>query len=657
MRILRWVAIGAGILVVIVLVAVGGLLYYVSTDSFRSMVAERAGAAAGRGIKINGDLKINWGRTTRVVINQLQIGNADWGSDPVMGSADQIEFTIRLTSLLHGATVLPEITLTRPKLLLERNEKGQSNWQFSQNPKAATAKEAVTPNNRFQFPVIGRLVIRDGIVSYRDPTNKINIDSKVNTATGSATGKEEVRLDGNGSFAGKPFRLDLVGGSLLQLRETSEPYPIHIEAHIGKTNGKVDGTMQDPVKFTGVDLRLDLAGQDLAELFPIFGIPLPKTPPYRLAGHLEHDGDRWRFSDMKGGVGDSDLQGELALDTGGQRPKVTADLVSRKLDFDDLATLIGAAPATGPGETASAEQKQEAKERKKTGLILPNTRVNLERLRAVDMTVTLDGKHINAPSLPMQDFKAKFLLENGILKVDPLSFGVADGRIEGRVTLNGREDVPTAATNLNIRSVKLSEFFKDSKFAEETGGVFGGHVDFEGKGRSTAEILGNANGGVSIFMTGGKFSDLLLQLIGVDIAESLGIVLTKDKPVPVRCAVADFSLRDGLMKSKVLVFDTTDTKVTGDGTINLRDEKLDLKLEAHPKNPSPLEARTPILIRGHLGKPEFGVDPSQAVARGAAAVALGALLTPLAALLPLIDLGLGKDSPCQKLIAEAQTSE
>jgi uncharacterized protein involved in outer membrane biogenesis len=99
-------------------------------------------------------------------------------------------------------------------------------------------------------------------------------------------------------------------------------------------------------------------------------------------------------------------------------------------------------------------------------------------------------------------------------------------------------------------------------------------------------------------MTGGKFSDLLLQLIGVDIAESLGIVLTKDKPVPVRCAVADFSLRDGLMKSRCWSSTTTDTKVTGDGTINLRDEKLDLKLEAHPKNPSPLEARTPILIRG-----------------------------------------------------------
>jgi uncharacterized protein involved in outer membrane biogenesis len=97
----------------------------------------------------------------------------------------------------------------------------------------------------------------------------------------------------------------------------------------------------------------------------------------------------------------------------------------------------------------------------------------------------------------MQDFKAKFLLENGILKVDPLSFGVADGRIEGRVTLNGREDVPTAATNLNIRSVKLSEFFKDSKFAEETA-VSLGAMSTSRQRAVYCRNTGHANGGVSI---------------------------------------------------------------------------------------------------------------------------------------------------------------
>jgi hypothetical protein len=62
------------------------------------------------------------------------------------------------------------------------------------------------------------------------------------------------------------------------------------------------------------------------------------------------------------------------------------------------------------------------------------------------------------------------------------------------------------------------------------------------------------------------------------------------------------------------------------------------------------------LIKGTLSKPQVGVDPSQAIARGAAAAVLGVLLTPLAALLPMIDLGLGKDSPCHELIREAQNS-
>jgi hypothetical protein len=501
-----------------------------------------------------------------------------------------------------------------------------------------------------------RLVISDVHLLYKVPAHGIDVASKFDTATGSATGKEEVRLDGDGTFEGKPFRLDLVAGSLLQLRDPSDPYPIHVDARIGKTKGTIEGTMGDPIKMEGLDIRLDLSGPDLAELFPIFGIPLPKTPPYRLSGLLQRTGASWKFSDMKGGVGDSDLSGDVALDTGGERPKVTADLVSKRLDFDDLATLVGAPPATGPNETASAEQKKEAEERKKSGRILPDTKVDLARLRAMDMTVSLVGKDVIAPSLPMQDFKAKFLLDNGRLTVEPLSFGVAGGRIGGHLVLDGREEVPAVATDLKIRSVKLAEFFRDSKFAEEMGGVFGGRIELNGRGRSTHEIFESGDGGAVVVMSGGKLSNLLLEIVGIDIAESLGFALGKDKPVPVRCAVADFKLSKGELKTQTFVIDTTDTNVTGEGSIDLGSEKMDLKLEAHPKDPSLLAARTPVLIKGRLGDPEFGIDPSQAIARGAAAAALGALLTPLAALLPMIELGLGKDSPCHKLIQQAQTS-
>ena len=655
MRILKWAAIAAGAVLVLLLIAVGALLLFVSSDNFKSILADRAGSATGRSVEIAGDVDIDWGRTTRVTLSQIKIGNVDWGSEPLMAAAERVEFTIRLPALLRGDVVLPEVVMIRPAALLERNKEGKTNWDFSQNPDAAAAAEAVSPDERSEFPVIGRLVVSEGRITYRDPEHGIDLASKVDTASG-ANGQEEVRLNGEGTFEGKPFRLDLAAGSLLQLRESSQPYPLHVDAVIGDTKGTIQGTMGDPVKMQGLDIRMDISGPDLAQLFPIVGIPLPSTPPYRLAGRLEREGERWKFTEMKGRVGDSDMAGDLAVDTAGERPKLTAELVSTRLDFDDLAGLVGATPSTKAGEAASAEQKKKAEEQKESGRVLPDRDIDLSRLRAMDMEVSLTGKDVIAPSLPMQDFKAKFQLEKGRLTVEPLSFGIASGRIEGRLVLNGREDVPSASTDLKIRSIKLAEFFKGSEFAEEMGGTFGGRIELEGTGRSTAELLGGADGGAVVVMSGGKLSNLLLEIVGIDIAEALGFVIGEDKPVAVRCAVADFKVTDGLLKTQTFVIDTTDTNVTGEGTINLKNEKMDLKLEAHPKDPSLLSARTPVLIGGKLADPEFGIDPSQAIARGAAAAVLGALLTPLAALLPMIELGLGEDTPCHKLVQQAQTS-
>ena len=57
---------------------------------------------------------------------------------------------------------------------------------------------------------------------------------------------------------------------------------------------------------------------------------------------------------------------------------------------------------------------------------------------------------------------------------------------------------------------------------------------------------------------------------------------------------------------------------------------------------------------GTFADPHIAIDPSGAIARGAAAVALGVFLTPLAAIIPLLDPGEGKDSPCADLLNQAQ---
>jgi len=147
-------------------------------------------------------------------------------------------------------------------------------------------------------------------------------------------------------------------------------YPIEIKLETGapadtpkeRFAAHAKGTLTNAIDEGRFGLKVTVEGSDMAQLYALAGVVLPKTPPYSLTGMLGHKGDEWRFDDFQGRVGDSDLAGDLAIRTAADPPRMDARFVSDKLDFDDLAGLVGAPPATGEGETASAEQKAEAKQ-------------------------------------------------------------------------------------------------------------------------------------------------------------------------------------------------------------------------------------------------------------------------------------------------------
>ena len=134
-------------------------------------------------------------------------------------------------------------------------------------------------------------------------------------------------------------------------------------------------------------------------------------------------------------------------------------------------------------------------------------------------------------------------------------------------------------------------------------------------------------------------------LAGLDIAESLKFLLTDDRQVPIRCAFADFGVQDGVMTSRALAFDSTDTIIVGEGTVDLGDESLDLLLRPRPKDRSILSLRSPLRVGGTFKDPSFRPDLAALGVRGAIALALGSI-TPPAALLATFETGPGEDSDC-----------
>jgi AsmA family protein len=378
-------------------------------------------------------------------------------------------------------------------------------------------------------------------------------------------------------------------------------------------------------------------------------VALPPTPPYRLDGRLTRDihsatSSTWKYDGFTGQVGDSDLGGSAHVTTG-KRTFLKADLRSKRLDFDDLGGFIGAAPQAGGAEDTNPELRALAAKQAASPKLLPDTPYELDKLRAMDADVRLRAVRINASKLPLDDMDAHLYLKNGVLRLEPLNFGVADGDIRSNIRMDASESTIRTRADITARGLTLSKLMPGVALAQDAVGKVGGRIAVNGTGNSIADMLGTSNGEIGMGMGRGQISNLLVELAGLDIAEAVKFLVTDDRKIPIRCAFGDFAVKDGVMSTRALAFDTTDTIIVGEGDISLREETLDLRLRPRPKDRSLLSLRSPLIVGGTFKDPSFRPDLARVGLRGAIAMALGSIAPP-AALLATLELGPGEDSQC-----------
>lgn len=461
------------------------------------------------------------------------------------------------------------------------------------------------------------------------------------------SGRLAPTLDSRASF--NITRSTLVGqpahasGTLGTRRNSSGRTDLAIKANaaVGATKAVLDGSFMDPAGAQKLRMNMVVSGDDLGKLYPLLNIPLPPTPNYRLAGLLLHESSVWKFEKFKGTVGNSDLAGDFSVDHSRPQKFMRGDLVSRNLDLKDLGGFVG------------AETKPTATEKVPGSRVLPNNRFNLAKLQAADADIKFKGARIKTRKLPLEDMTAHLKLVKGKLTLDPLNFGVAGGNIVSTISMDANVKNFQTRADLRAKQLELSKLFPGFNLTRGSAGAIGGAAKVAGVGSSVAEILGSMDGDVAVVMNGGSLSELLLRLANLDIQNTAKVLLTGDKQIPVRCMVADFNAKNGILETEAMVLDSGKENITGTGTINLRDELIDLKLVAHPKDSSLIALRGPILIQGSFEKPSVRPQMGGVVARTVLAAALASIAGPLG-LVPLIDLGNAKNHDCDALIAEAK---
>ncbi len=560
----------------------------------RSPLANYLSGRVGRPVAIEGNLQGEWSLKPLFSVDSVTVRNASWSAEPVMARAQRVDVRVDVASLFSGPVSLPEVTLVQPQVLLERGADGHANWELP------------GPSD---IPVIGRLNIEDGVIRFLHSEAGTDVTVKVASSASPDSGTTPVHFSGSGRLRNNPFTVEGDAASL---------------------------------------------GRDLSQLYPIVPVPFPWTPPYRVSGQLKHAGKVWTFNAFTGKVGESDVAGNFALDRSPAVPRVDADIVSQLLNYKDLGGLIGLPPADAPPSARTAEQNQEAAKRAASGRVLPDRPYDLEKLRSVDAKLRFKGKRFMASNLPFDDMKMTMDLQGGVLKLQPLDFGVGGGDVKSTLVLDARNKVIKTNADVTVRNVELKQLLPGFKPPKGSAGKVGGRVRLSATGNSIADMLASSNGEVALISRGGEASALAVVLTNLDLARAVPLLLKGDENSAIHCVVADFVAENGTMAARTLVMDTEAEKILGEGSVDLANERYALTLSAKSKKASVMALRGPILIDGSFKSPKIHPATGPIAVRVGTSVALGVAATPVAALLPLIDFGGATDADCRALMQDAK---
>ncbi|PTR06056.1 hypothetical protein C8R32_11312 [Nitrosospira sp. Nsp5] len=595
----------------------------------------------GREFIIRGDLDVNLFFNPKISVEGLSLANADWGTGQPMLDIEKLSFRIYPWKLFWGEIVLPELSISQPKILLEKSLDGKRNWVLKEEEKET------------ELPKIGKLIVDQGTLIFRDPKTETDITARIATDSASTDARETpINIVAEGKFTSLKFTFQVHGGEVISLMDKSRAYPVQGNVQIGTTHATFDGTITGLQALSAMDLKLEVRGDDLSALYPITGIVIFPSPPYRISGRLQHQKTEWSLNGFTGEVGTSDLGGHILFDTGGKRPMLRGEVVSQLLDLEDLGGFIGARKGPQPQDSPAEKQEKKASKAAQRHRMLPDQEFSVERLRAMDADIKFTGQSIRNKDLPVKHLTTHTRIDNGLMKLDA-DFTVAEGSINANVTVNARDDPPVAETRVDVKRLQLPKLLPKMELMHDSLGLIGGRASIKSQGKSVGALLGSADGRFGLIMSGGQISNMMLEIVGLDGAEILKFLVIGDKNVKVRCAVADFEIKRGVMESKAFVIDTTDTNILGDGQISLAEETIKMKLSPEPKDFSIVSLRTPVHISGTFKEPTIYPDKMLAIRVGAA-VLLGVFATPVASLIPLIETGPGEDHNCRALIASVK---
>lgn len=631
-----WLVYAAVVLVGLVVGVGSFILANAPTEAIRDDIAAAVKAETGRDLSVSGGASFHLLPSPGLTLRDVTLAApAGMGGGPTL-AIPELSVTVAPWPLLAGRVEVQRVTVRRPVLDLRVDASGRRSWdraEFVPAGRVRLADAGVSRNDasptspeggreRLAGVKVASVDIEGASVRFRDDRYAKSaeierIDGRLTLDPADGPARISGTMVAGGEAVGFEASLGSVDGLI---RKTEQPLALHLKG--APLEMMLEGKLRvdQEIGFGGhVEARSPSTRQLLAWL----GTKLPPSRgfgPLTFSGDLKVEGPALSLSDGAVTLDGATARGDIAVDTRGARPRVTARLGVSRLDLDLYSALAGEAPAapgsaTGAGDgsrvkgfTGRAGWSEEPIDTTLLGLIDGQASLRLGGLKvrgidagAADATVTLEGKRL------------VWRLE----KADLYS-----GEVRGTVSADASTAPLRLKVDLSGTGIAMLPLLRDGAAFDWLAGKGNVVVMLRGEGASERDMIASLAGGIDVDLADGA-------IVGFNVAKLLrgigqGRIGDFDRVASERTDFSEmkahFAVANGVASNQDLKVVSPLLRVSGAGKVELTERRIDYTARprlvasltgqgaSEPQGEPAKGLELPVRITGSWDKPDIHAD-------------------------------------------------
>jgi len=634
-----------GTVVVLLVIAAIVLPLVYDTEDLKRVLANEVHDRTGREVQIDGELNFSVFPWVAVEVGDLRLGNAEGFGDQPFASIGKARVGVALMPLFRKQITVDEITLDGLVLALAVKPNGQSNWDDLAGSADSTKKPADSGQATFSSQRIAGLNIRNTTIELNDQqagTHYRLSDFSMNTGPIgegkpvplelsalledlAAKSASDLTLSATAvvDLEQERYVLDEVRCSLTPRQSNGEAGAAAIVMETPRLAADLSAQTMEISRFDLTLANFEATGSlaasrildhptfkgsfsstefSPARLMKALAMDPPSTndpdvlQTARLATDFSGDSARVRLQNFEMNLDQSRINGEFDIQNP-DRPKIDFTLNVDQLDIDRYLA---------PAEDRSSSED----------VAMPR-----DELKGQEVDGQLKIGKLHMAGLDFNNATVGIRVQNGKLRLHPLTAGFYDGTYNGDIALDSSGAVPVVTLDEKIDSVAIARLVSDLVDSESLSGLAQGHVKLTGRGNSSSEVLGSLSGELGLSLGEGALEGINVWYeIRKAMAKYKGLELPA--PEPNRTVFSrmqlDSSVADGVANTRQLVAELPFMTLSGKGSVDLGQSTADLRLVAAVRNmpelaDDPLTAdlkgrQLPFRVYGPLDDPRVTLD-------------------------------------------------